>query len=281
MLVIRFFSCWFLGLALLASSHSASAQTDTATAETLMRDSGLWQMFDSIAPQMRAGVLESSARNGVKPGQAEIERLLKSVDEAYAVGRLRAAALASVKASVRQEHVPGLRRWYASGVGKGIVQLELLAAADQTPVELVMQQGVALLSAMPQARRDMLEEVVAVTQTAEILMQIMQDSVVAIHRGERSMTPDAPGISEQELRTDLESQRPQMLKAYTAFALASYAKSYATLPSMELAQYVAFLKSEPGRHFVDVGLKALNAALVVGSTEFGRRLPGTRDQANT
>ena len=99
-------------------------------------------------------------------------------------------------------------------------------------------------------------------------------------RGASSVRPDGPAASAVELMSALESQRPQLLKAFAALSLASYAMAYETLPTADLAQYVAFLRSEAGQHLTDVGLKAMGASFVEASTEFGRRLPGTADKAN-
>ncbi len=272
---------WLMGLAFLASAPVAHAETDTATAESLVRDSGIWQQLASISPQVRAGLLDAISRSGSRPSATEIERLSRVIDEAYASDRLRAIAVSTVKAQVQDGHVPSLQRWYASELGRRIARLDEAASAEQTDPASVFQQGLALVAAMPEARRTLLGDMVVVTRSAETLAEITIDTALAAHRGAASMAPDAPGVSSAELRQHLESQRPQMLRAYTGLALASYAKAYASLPTAELDRYLEFLKSDAGRHFTNVGMKAFSAALVEASAEMGRKLQGTRDSANT
>lgn len=72
-----------------------------------------------------------------------------------------------------------------------------------------------------------------------------------------------------------------MLKAFTGYALARYAKVYETLSMEQLRQYVEFLRSEPSKHYNDASIRAFGEALVESSREFGQRLPGARDQSNT
>jgi hypothetical protein len=79
----------------------------------------------------------------------------------------------------------------------------------------------------------------------------------------------------------LETQRPQLLQAFKGLLLASSAAAYAELPTAELAQYIEFLKTEPGRHFTDVGLKAFSEALLEAAADLGRMLPATKGRANS
>ena len=271
----------FAGLCLLALSMSCSAQTDANTAEALMRSSGMWQQFSHISPQVRSGFLEGASRAAMKPSQAEIERLSRTIDDAYSSDRLRATALATLRANTKSLHVPALVGWYASGVGKRITGLEEAASADQTDPQTVAQRGASLLSTMPASRRALLEEIVVVTRSAEAVTQIVIDTALAAQRGLLSVTPNSGENSAAEFKAALEGQRPQLLQAFAGLSLASYAIAYSELPTSELAQYTQFLKSEPGRHFTDVGLKAFSEALIEASEELGRRLPGTKDNANS
>lgn len=185
--------------ALLLQAQVAGAQTNAATAETLMRQSGLWNQLAGVAPQVRAGLMASLAQARVNPSASEVERM---------------------------------------------------------------------------------NELVAVTRSAEAMVQLTIDTTLAAQSGARSAAPDVQGPSPNELRALLDAQKPQMLKAYEGLTLASSAKVYATLPTETLRQYVAFLKSDAGRHFNDVGMRALGAAMVDASAELGRRLPASKDQSN-
>jgi len=281
LIVYRFLTSLIAGLSLLTFSLNTNAQTDANTAEALMRSSGMWQQFTSISPQVRSGFLEGASQTASKTTPAEIERLSRTIDDAYSSDRLRSTALATFRADMKAVHVPALRRWYSSRVGKKITGLEEAASAAQTDPQAIAQQGSALLSTMPAARRALLEELVAVTRAAEAVTQIAIDTASAAQRGVLSVTPNSPSNSADDLRLALEAQRPQLLQAFTGLSLASYAIAYAELPTSEIAQYTEFLKSEPGRHFTDVGLKAFSAALIEAAAELGRRLPGTRDRANS
>ena len=266
---------------LLASSGGASAQTDARSAEELMRRSGLWEQLSGVAPQARAGLLAALAQGGARPSTTEMERLTRAVDLAYAPQRLRGRALAQVRRGLDAKHVPALRRWYATPNGKQITALEESASSDVRDPQALMAEGVRLLDEMPTARRDLLSELVRVTRGAEAMVQLTINVTVATQRGASSVAPNLPGASEAQTRAMLDAQRPQMVQAYTAMLMASMAQTYAPLPTGTLAQYVEFVKSSAGQHFNDVAMKAFDAAMVEAATDLGRRLPTSKDQANT
>jgi hypothetical protein len=269
-----------LWAALLLQAQVAGAQTNAATAETLMRQSGLWNQLAGVAPQVRAGLMASLAQARVNPSASEVERMSRAVDAAYAAARLRKVALASIRQDIDGKHVPALRRWYAAPAGRAVTALEEIGSADEREPAVIMKEGAALLSGAPADRRALLNELVAVTRSAEAMAQLTIDTTLAAQSGARSAAPDVQGPSPNELRALLDAQKPRMLKAYEGLTLASSAKVYSTLPTETLRQYVAFLKSDAGRHFNDVGMRALGAAIVEASAELGRRLPASKDQSN-
>lgn len=269
------FSC------LLLPPLHASAQADAATVEELMRRSGLWEQLANVAPQVRAGVLAGMSQAGARISETETERLGRAVDAAYDAAKLRTAVMTSLRKGLDAKHLPALRRWYSSPTGKTVTALEEAASADQGDPQALLAEGAKRLDEGPVARRELLNELVTVTHAAESMVQMTINVSLATQRGASSATPNLPLPNQAELRRQLEAQRTPMLQAYTGMALASSARTYATLPTATLAQYVTFLKSNAGRHFNDLGLKAIDAAMVDASVDFGRRLPASKDQSNT
>lgn len=259
----------------------ARAESDSATVESLMRSSGLWQQLSSMAPQIRGGVLQAVAQSGKKPSAAELDRLTGAVESAYRVDRLRATTQRILERDLDGQYLPALVRWYASPLGTYAARLEEQAAVGQVDPQASLRQGAALLASMSNDRRAVLEEFVVVTRSAEAITQMSVNTALAVHQGVVSVNPGGPGVSADELRASLDAKRQQMLKAFAGYALASYANVYETLSVEQLRQYVAFLGSEPGKHYNDASIRAFGEALVEASREFGQRLPGARDQSNT
>ena len=267
-------TCGFIAVA------PARAQIDVGSAESLMRQSGLWLQLDGVVQQVRAGTLAALANAPTQPSASEVARLTSAIDAAYATDRMRAVALATLTGGIDARQVTALRRWFDSPLGRAVTQLEEAASVDTAEPPALMQQGTALLEAMPAERRALLAELVQVSRTAEVATELTINTSLAAMRGLASVQPGTPPDAMERLSAALEGQRPQLMQSFTALSLAAFAKSYQALASPDLMRYVEFLKSAAGQHFSQVAARALEAAMVEASTDYGRRLPATRDGAN-
>jgi len=246
-----------------------------------MRQSGMWLQLDGIAQQVRAGTLAALQGAATQPSASELARLTSAIDAAYATDRLRAVALSSMTGGIDARQVSALRRWFDSPLGRTVTQLEEASSGDTSEPAVLMQQGTALLEAMPAERRALLAELVQVSRSAEVVTGLMINTSLAAMRGLASVQPGTPPDAVEQLSAELEGQRPQLMQSFSALSLAGSAKVYQALPSADLSRYVDFLKSAAGQHFSDVTGRALEAAMVDASTDYGRRLPGTRDGVNS
>lgn len=259
----------------------AQAAVDAPAAEALMKRSGLWQQLATVGPQARAGLVESMRRQGQRPSDAEVERLLRALDAAFDVDRLRAAARSTIAAGLDPAHLPALEGWYGSAAGTGLTRIEEQAAQRTGAMADELQAGVALLEAMAEDRRALLAELVEVTQAAEAMVELMAGVTIATLRGAASVAaPGTPLPTAEALRREFDAQRPQMLRAYGAMMLASSARTYEPAALGDLAAYVDFLRSDAGRHYNRLGIDALIAAMSEAAAEMGRRMPGTADRSN-
>ena len=258
----------------------AQAQVAPAVTEGLLRQSGIWEQVGSIGEQAEAGLPQILAQTGVKPSEAEIARLTQAIRASYAPARLRETLLKVVSGKLEARHVSELRRWYDAPLGQSITRIEERASADPGDYEAGLREGYALLEKMQPTRRQLLEELLRQTRAAEIMAQITINTSLASLSGVASVTSQVK-ISPSQLKTLLEAQRPQLIQSYAAVFLTSFARIYAVLPTEALQQYVKFLSSSAGHHFNAVCNEALDAALTGAASDLGRRLPSTRDQANT
>lgn len=267
------------GLALFCGGTSALAQTDTTTAETLMRESGLWKQLEGIAPQTRAGLASAVLQINPSASPTEVERVAGIADDAFAPARLRSVAQSVIAKRTRQGDVAALLAWYRSPTGRLLTKLEEEASSDSRDPAVAMQEDSALLASLPAARQAIVKELVQVTRAGEALTTIMINTTVAVQVGLASSMPNASAPPATEIRKSLEQQRPQMLGALGGVAAAAYARVYTTVADADLARYIAFLKSPAGKRFSDVGLHAFDAALVEGATELGRSIPEAKGRA--
>lgn len=277
----KLWSSWGVAVALLLASGALQAQIDKATAESLIRKSGLWEQLGAMSPQVQDGFVAGLDQGGLQPSEAERERLGGVLADAFAPQRLRAVAVGRVARGLKARHLSRLQRWFDSPAGRTIARLEEAATADATDPQTQLREGAALLEQLSPARRALLERLSAETRAAETLTQISINIVLAVQRGVSSAQYNAPGPSLAELRSALEAQREELQQTMSGFVLAGFARAYQSLPDEMLARYVAFYRSEAGAHFNLVSITALDAALTEASAALGRALPGLRDQGRT
>ena len=263
------------------SAVPARAEVDARQAEQLMRQSGVWQQLASVAPQVQAGFMAQAAQGGSGLSARELERARQVINDTFAPERLRAVGLAVVAKGLDPADVAALARWYASPTGQRITALEEAAATTQTDPRSVLQDGGTLLAQLPAARRQLMAQLVETTRAAQFMTQLTINTALAAHKGMASVPGAQTGPSAEQLLAALEGQRPALLQNLTTFAMASFALAYAPLSSQELTAYISFLGTGAGRQFNDLGAQAFDAAMVDGTAEMARRLPGTKDQANT
>jgi hypothetical protein len=271
------------GLVLFALWHAVAcqAQVDEATAERLMRRSGLWEQLGTTAAGARAGI-EAAARNHLTPLSAEeVQGLLHATDTALAPDKLRGAVRGALMSRVPAEEVPAVESWLDSELGRRITALELAASRPDRDSERVIRSGIARLEKASPERRRLVETLVEASRSAEAITAMTINIAVAVQRGVAVMRPGTPAPPVTALREAFAGQRAQMLQAYRGMSQALFAETYEGLADAELTRYLEFLRGSAGRRFLDATLQAMEQALVDAAEELGARLPGVRPGART
>lgn len=266
--------------ALLALLHGGTfAQTDAATAEQLMRRSGLWNQLEGVAPQIRAGIVAQAAEveQGVDP--AEVERLGQAADAAFAAGRLRDAVRVILTARIDPAQLPALRAWYDSDIGRRFSALEDAASRRSSDGEAVLREAIELVRAMPAERRATLARMVIALQAVESFANMTVNTTIAVELGARRASAAEVIARRREIQSQILRERPQWLERLASLALLSLAHVYAAASDDELARYVAFLETPAGRHYNDLSMAALDMALIEAGRTFGRAITEPTERA--
>ncbi len=260
---------WLLA-AVLATS-AARAQISEKDAESLMRTSGMWQQLANSAPAMRAGFAQQINAPGATLAPEARQKLLAAADAAFVPERMQAVARKALAERVRVAHVPALQAWFASADGQRITAAEVADSLRDASSEAEMKAGLAILQAAPEPRRRLIGRIAEVTRAAEIGGEMMVNLIVGTALGMARVTPAPEPLDEAKLRTQLGEQRPQLQQAVLGIVLTSYARSYQALPDDMLERYASFLASAAGEHYTDVGVGAMEAAMLDAVGRMGRR----------
>lgn len=270
-----------LGLLLLACG-SAQAQVDTGSAEELMRQSGLWEQIEAISRTLPASVMAEINPSSRTLSATEQARLQKKVAQAFAPERLLATAVQVVSQGMQDRYTRPVLDWYATGTGRAIRQAEIAAAVEQATMKPEDQArlGDALMARTTPARRQLLDALIKTTRSTEAMLNLTQNSMLAMQRGLALAAPDRPWPGENAVRQEMQAQRPALLAAFNEMARASMAMTYHDLPDRALREYLAYCRSPHGRQFNDLGMQAMDQAVSGALEAMMQSLPGTADQQN-
>ncbi len=267
---------------LLLTSAAAQAQTDTTQAEQLLRQSGIWEQLGTMTQSFANGVVAEVAKSSPGSSEAERARLQRLTERAFAADKLQATALRVMAQGIQPQHAETILDWYRTSAGQAIRQAEVVATEEQSrlPFEQVQQAGQRVLGRLPDARRELINDIVTATRAAEAMLQIMEGALLAMQRGLALAAPDRPALSEQQMVRVLRSQRKAMLDSFTGIARSSSALAYHDITDKDLRAYVDFCNSPHGSHFFNVSILAFEQAISAAMQDMMQGFSGTRDQQN-
>lgn len=269
--------CWML-----LASATGQAQTDAATAERLVRESGLWDQIGAMATAFPSAMMQGVEQARKRPSEAETARMRQRAEQAFAADRLQQRSTQVVADGMQPQHIARVLGWYASSAGQAVRTAEVATIAQQAsvPPEVLTRMGSELWSQMPPTRRQLLQGLIASMHVAEAMLQITENSMLAMQRGLALADPELPLPSAEQMRKGFLAQRPAMLKTFNEMAQSSMALTYQKVPDRVLKDYLTYCKSPAGRHFNDLGLQAFDQAFSASITSLMQSLAGTRDNQN-
>lgn len=267
---------------MLLASQLAQAQTDAATTERLLRQSGWWDQAGVLSATFPGAMMQGVDQASRAPSPSEKARILQRAEQAFAVDKLRAVLTAAVSIGMQPGFAEPVLAWYGSGSGQRIRATEIEATVKQSawPPEELVRRGREQWAQMPPERQRMLGELMTAMKATDAMLQMTENAVLAMQRGLALAEPTLRLPNDEQLRRALSAQRPAMRQSIQAMTESSMALTYGDLPDHELSDYLAFCSSPEGRHFNDLGLQAFDKAFADAIEQLMLTLPGTRDNRN-
>jgi hypothetical protein len=270
-----------IAVVLLLAWSPARAATDAATADALLRESGLGKALGELVEHVDDEFHESLANLPKRPDAAEVARLDHLIDQAFSPDALREIAREILQKETNEADVAGLREWFASPTGRHIAKAEEAGSWKRETMQKHKREGVVLLEQMKTSRRKVLDDLLVAAHAIEISATISIRSLPTLLAAVRRAHPELPIPSEKELLARLENARPQIERALYAGSIEIYASIYRSVPDAELVEYASLMASPAGRRFTDVLGRALEAAILHGIARFGREVVPTGNDQTT
>jgi hypothetical protein len=257
---------------LVAGTLPSEAATSRATAEFLARDSGLWRALGDVLPDLHSDLDHAIAESGAKPDREELAQFERRLDAAFAPARLQGISVDVLEKDLDPEHIPALEAWFTSRIGKEITKVETAAPGGQQGMLKLRKEGAALLEQLPEARRDLLEEILIAARSSEVAATIAVQSVLVMAAAVRRAAPDVRIPSAERLRAHLAAAKPRIEREISSSMLQMFAAIYRKIPDADLRKYEEVLTSDAGRHLTEVLHKAVEEAVVAGMEHFWQDL---------
>lgn len=263
--------CAWVGFVLICLHSLVAAQVPAASAEVLMRKSGVWAQLADVAVQVKAGMSESTMGERLTP--EDFERLDQLVDDAFAPEQLRQTFLLALAQRITPAQAADALKWYDSPSGRRIADLEEASSADFDDLNQVMTEGNKVLAKASAKRHALLAQTVQASRAAEGMVTLQINSTIAVMQGVANVLPVEATPPAAELRKLLEAQRPQMLASSTGVLLSMFALTYETASDKALQQYVRFLSSKSGVALSLAMMAALDQSLANAARLLGSAIP--------
>lgn len=252
-----------IGLFLL---RPAAALDQQGTARTLMQQSGMWEQLGLAQGRIDEALSQL-------PSNKAADSMRAAAHKAYGADRLRARAEQEIAGGLDARHAPALLKWFASPDGVQISQAEAQAMDARIQADTMPQRGQQALQEASSHRRRQLGKLLVASRAVESTVEIAAQELIAVRRGvAKALGPSAKAPSEAELRRLVYAQRPMFEKMYREGLQATFAMVYADVPDDVVERYVAFLNSPAGRHFTEIGVRAMIRALAEAAEAMGSGL---------
>ncbi len=258
-------------LAMVGLHALAAAEVPAATAEALMRKSGVWAQLGDVATPVKAGLVQSATGGALSP--EESHRLDLVADAAFAPDRLREAVMQVLSRSATVAHSADALKWYDSATGRQITAQEEAFSTHFTDMDQVIADGNKALAQASVKRQSLLSQTVQASRMAESMATLQINTTVAVMQGLANAVPNSAMPPAAQMRKALEAQRPHMVAASVGLALSMSALTYQSVSDNALAQYVKFLTSKSGVALTAAMEEALDASLSQAAQRLGSGIP--------
>jgi hypothetical protein len=261
----------FTCLVLMGLHAWAAAEVPAATAEALMRKSGIWSQLGDVATQVKAGLAQSSQDGSLPP--EEVQRLERVAEDAFAASRLRDSVLQTLSSDVTPAQSADALKWYDSPAGQQITAMEEAFSTGFDDINRVMTDGNKALAQASTKRQSLLSQTVKASRAAEAMATMEINITVGVLQGLSNAMPGAGKRSTADLRKGLEAKRSQMVAANRGVALTMSALTYQPANDKVLEQYVQFLSSKSGTELSTSMMHALDQSLSKAAQRLGSAIP--------
>lgn len=255
----------------LSGPAAAADKISEKTAAALVQESGLGDQLPTIPAGIEAG-LNVKPEAAAQLTEAQLETLRGILAESYSPAKLTASLITELPALIGPVAAKDALAWLQSDVGKKITALEDAAAKTAGDSE-VFAEAQKLFERLPPRRVDRYVRLIQATHVADgsanLIINVTLGTIVG---AAAAGAPGKPLPNLDEVRKQLDENRPQMIESINSQFLVLFGSAYQALPENELDQYLAFSESKSGIEYSKAMIAALDKAMTRAAVESGREI---------
>jgi len=257
-------------LAFVTPVAAVAAEPTPTQIDELMHKSGLWNQLSEIQSAFDQGLSDVGGRMD-KSNAKMIADVQAAFAAACAPDRLRSSVARQLKTSMSAEDVETTLTWLNSDLGKRITALE-----EQNSTSAAFRERLAdapeRIKALTPERRALYDRLLKAVHAGDVGAAILINVNAGIVRGFGAAIPGYMGPDADDIRKQMEAQRPQLAAVMEQQQLTFFVAAYASLSDEELERYIEFAKSPAGGRYQAATITALDRALTDAANEAGSTL---------
>ena len=233
------------------------ARTGPATVEELLELSGLKAQLVGIATRLAGEVQPPPGQMSMKD-QTAVDRILAravSHDKIYALIR------DELRGDVDRAKLEATVAWLRSPVARKIAALEVASSGPGTEQKLSVYAAGLKANPPPAPRLELLQKLDWISGAAETSADIVAAVTRSVSKGVSAISPPAESLRPGQIESRVAELRTRVSESVRQAQLLSMLYTYQSLDDTELAEYVRFSASEPGRWYSARVHKALVSAV--------------------
>lgn len=236
--------------------------------DSLMKRSGIHEQLNQLPAQIRESLARAHQQQSTLSDE-EFAELTAIMQTSFDPDTMRRDVKLHLQRSMTSSDVDGALRWLESALGQKITALEEAASRPEALAE--MQREAPVLQKRSE-RVALVARLEAAIRAVDAAVSMAENVGVAIAVSMTAHAPAAERPSDEQIKAQIEQQRPALRDAYQSFVLLSLLYAYQSLTDAELKQYIDFAESSIGKKYHSSALGAVNYSTMKGGKKMGDML---------
>ncbi|RLA31395.1 MAG: hypothetical protein DRR15_13310 [Gammaproteobacteria bacterium] len=251
-----------------------------ADVEKLLSASGAGDQLLGFQDEVLSGLEEGQKKTSGALSDDEYAALRGLFQNQFASTRLHEDVTRIMQERWSAAYAESAMDWLNSSLGVNITEKESLSSSPEWQKTIAEYAETEAFSRQKESRLALIENLDEATGATEIFVDLFIAMRFSIMMGMSLADSELQELKLSELRTQVESERDEMVLPIKEYIKTSYLYMYRDFSDDDIQQYINFLESDAGRWYVTVLSDAIAEALINAGVAVGESFPDLIKAAN-